>query len=205
MCIGQAKAAMESKESQSKTPDGRPGGGDRVKAATDTHTPRGKKTEPKGFSYSRELQNKGMKTEVVDQKQGIVSVSGEGYKYNDQAAGITTIYPTRTDGISDGLKGSDLEKVNLSESKYIDLSNFNEKNPNPHNAAATREAKRLGYPSNHAHVTAASSPDRVKNFLTISEKDHQKSGIDGVIVKRYGNSGGVQSKDRVIRLYTKKS
>jgi len=155
-------------------------------------------------SYTRELEKKGLKTDIVDPKQGTVRISGEGYKYTDQSAGLTTIYPTKTDGVNDGIKAAELKKVNLNEAKYIDLSSFTKNKPNPHNIVATSEAKRLGHKADYAHLTPASDPIRVKNFLTLSEKAHSKEGIQGVIIKRYGNNAGVRSSNRIIRLYTKK-
>lgn len=153
-------------------------------------------------SFTQELQAKGMQTRIVDQKQGIVSIEGEGFKYKDQATGLTSIYPTKQDAIADGIPENDLQPAKINRQNFIDLSTFDGKTKNPHNAFATVEAKKQGHPSNYAHLTSTSDQTRVKNFLQLSREQNERRGVKGVIVKRYGNSGGERTKERVVRLYT---
>ncbi len=156
---------------------------------------------PSKHSFTKELQQHGMQTRLVDQKQGIVSIDGEGYKHTDKATGLTSIYPTKADGVADGIAEKDLKPTRINRANFIDLSSFG-KEKNPHNAFVTAAAKNQGHASNYAHLTPTSSPDRVKNFLTIAKERNSERDIKGVIVKRFGNSKGERTKERIVRLYT---
>jgi len=152
--------------------------------------------------YSRELKDRGFEAKIENQKQGVVALSGEGYQYTDNKTNLTSIYPNRADAIADGIAEEKLKPVALNDTRFIDLSSFSKNNPNPHNANATMEAKKQGFPATHAHLTHTSSPDRVKNFLTLAQDRNQPLGIKGVVVKRFGNMDGKNTKERVVRLYT---
>jgi hypothetical protein len=152
--------------------------------------------------YSKELGKKGLQVSMENKKQGVVSLTGDAYSYKDPSSGLTSLYPTRSDALQDGVPEVDLQKTRLDNTQFIDLSSFGEDNPNPHNVHATREAQRLGKESDYAHVTGTSSPDRVKNFLELSKSRNEAYGIKGVMVKRFGNVDGAKSKERIIRLYT---
>jgi hypothetical protein len=148
---------------------------------------------------SRGLAGRGMNVEVENYKQGVVSVSGEAYKFDDPKTGLSTLYPQRHDGIRDGVPDDQLEKVTLDGSRYIDMSAFSKDNPNPHNFNAMQEAKRQGKEINYGYVNQSSPPQKVKNFFELSGKRNSAYGIDGVIIKRQANDAS----GSVIRLYSR--
>lgn len=168
------------------------------------------KNDPSATKYSQEKQNtivppfsqnlsgKGFKVEPINQKQGVVSVSGEAFKYQDKKTGMTTYYPTRTEAIQDGVPEKKLERVDLKEAQFIDLSTFGKFNPNPHNFNAMQESKKKGKDINFAYVNKASPPQKVKNFLDVSRVRNQAIGIQGVIVERQAIKGS----DPIIRMYS---
>lgn len=155
-------------------------------------------SEPSIPQFSNDLNKKGLQVDMVNQKQGIVSVSGEAYQYNDPKTGLTSIYPTQLEAYQDGAPEAKLEKVNLDNAQFIDLSTFDKHNLNPHNFNAMEESKAQGKKLNHAFVNAYSHPDRIKNFLEVSKSRNEALGIKGVIAKRQGT----QTSDHSIRLYT---
>lgn len=167
----------------------------------ETPTQQAPNSQPTTPSFTRELRQKGMTTDVIDKNQGIVQVSGEAWKHKDPATGMTSIYPSKEDATLDGVKADDLIPTKLDRAQFIDLSAFDKK-PNPHNVFVTKQATQQGLKSDYAHVTPTSSPDRVKHFLELSKKRNQEQQIKGVIVKRFGNAGGERSTKRVIRFYT---
>lgn len=185
---------------EQETPN--PGGGNTPGSkARETTTQQSSPPPPITPSFTRELRRKGITTDVVDRDQGIVQVSGEAWKHKDPKTGMTSIYPTKEEALVDGIKTDDLIPTKLDRAQFIDLSSFDKK-PNPHNVFATKQAKEQGLPSDYAHLTPTSSPDRVQHFLELSKKRNQEQQIKGVIVKRFGNSGGERSKERVLRFYT---
>jgi hypothetical protein len=148
--------------------------------------------------FSGDLNKKGLQVQTVNQKQGIVSVSGEAYQYNDPKSGLTSLYPTRIEANQDGIADEKLNRVQLDKAQFIDLSTFNKQNPNPHNYNAMQEARKRGKELHYAHITSYSHPERVHNFLDVSRSRNEALGVKGVIVKRQGK----KTSDNIIRLYT---
>lgn len=149
-------------------------------------------------NLSRSLGSRGMNVQMENYKQGVVSVSGEAYRHDDPKTGLTTLYPQRHDAIRDGVPDDQLQKVTLDGNRYIDMSAFSKDNPNPHNFNAMQEAKRQGKEINYGYVNQSSPPQKVKQFLDLSDKRNAAYGIDGVIVRRQGKD----SSDHIIRLYS---
>ena len=151
--------------------------------------------------FSKGLAGKGFAVEPMNSKQGVVAVTGEAYKYEDKRSGLTTYYPTQMEGIQDGVPEGKLERVELNQEQFIDLSSFGKKNPNPHNFNAMQESKSKGKDLDYAFVTKSSPPQKVKNFLELSKTRNEAYGIQGVIVERQAKQGS----DPVIRMYSHKS
>ncbi|QQG40569.1 MAG: hypothetical protein HYV37_03300 [Candidatus Levyibacteriota bacterium] len=148
--------------------------------------------------FSQKLANKGLRVEPINQKQGVVSVTGEAFKYQDNKTGMTSYYPTRTEAIQDGVPDKKLEKVNLQDAQFIDLSSFGKFNPNPHNFNAMQESKKKGKELNYAFINKSSPPQKVRNFLDMAKERNSAYGIQGVIVERQAAKGS----DPVIRMYS---
>lgn len=151
--------------------------------------------------FSMKLAGKGFEIEPINQKQGVVAVSGQAFKYDDKKNGLTSYYPTQAEAMQDGISPKNLEQVHLKDAQFIDLSTFNKMNPNPHNFNAMQEAKKLKKPINYAYVDKASTPQKVKNFLEMSKKRNEAYGIEGVIVERQAQKGS----SSVVRIYKHKS
>jgi len=151
--------------------------------------------------FSKSLEGRGLQVTMENHKQGVVSLSGDAYRFDDSKSGLTSIYPTRLEAIQDGIPEEKLEKTRLNENKYIDLSSFNKDNPNPHNFNAMQESKRRGFDIGHAYINESSPPEKIKHFLEVSRPRNEAYGIDGVIVKRQGE----QTSDHIIRMYSHKS
>ncbi len=151
--------------------------------------------------FSQTLNGRGLRVNAENEKQGVVSVTGDAYKYEDNKTGLTSIYPSRLDAIQDGGPEEKLQNIALQNEQFIDLSSFGKTNPNPHNFNAMQESKRQGRQLNYAHITPNSPPERVQHFLEMSKKRNEAFGIKGVIVQRQAANGD----DPVIRLYSHKS
>lgn len=151
--------------------------------------------------FSMKLAGKGFEIEPINQKQGVVSVSGQAFRHEDKKSGLTSYYPTQSEAMQDGISPKNLEQVHLKDAQFIDLSTFNKVNPNPHNFNAMQEAKKLKKPINYAYVDKASPPQKVKNFLELSKKRNEAYGIEGVIVERQSQKGS----GSVVRMYKHKS
>lgn len=108
--------------------------------------------------FSQELAGRGLQVQVENAKQGIISVSGEAYAHHNKQTGLTSIYPTRLDAISDGIQENQLQKVQLKDEQFIDLSSFNKRNPNPHHLNAMEEARRQGKALNYAYLQPIAAP-----------------------------------------------
>lgn len=147
----------------------------------------------KSGAYITSFTNSGFSTAIVDKPKGIVTVGGKGFRYADKKYGLSYIYPTKEDALASGLTERDIEETNLPKRKYIDLSQFNNRE-NPHNALATQTAINAGKPSNYAHVTPRSDPQRIKHFLEITKEKNETLGIEGLLVKRFDNFGDQRSK-----------
>lgn len=148
--------------------------------------------------FSKSISAKGIETEVTNAKQGVVSLKGEGYQHDNRKTGLSTIYPSRFDAVQDGVPETQLQRVNLENDQFIDLSSFNKKNPNPHNFNAMQESKRDGKELDYAYITESSPPQKVKQFLDVSKARNKAFGIKGVIVQRQAQQGT----DPIIRIYT---
>ena len=151
--------------------------------------------------FSQNLASRGMQVRMENNKQGIVSLSGDAYRYDDPKTGLISTYPNRLEAINDGVPEEKLNKVNLQESRYIDLSSFNMSNPNPHSFNAMQESKKQGFDIGHAYIDESSPPAKVQNFLEVARSRNEAFGIHGVIVKRQGKN----TSDHIIRMYSHKS
>ena len=158
-----------------------------------TVTPNAQKTR-----FARTLEGRGLNVQTENAKQGIVTISGEAYKNEDKQTGLTSYYPSRMEAVQDGVSEDKLETVQLEEARFIDLSTFSKKNPNPHHYNALQESQKQGKGISYAYVTKSSPPEKVKNFLDVSQKRNDAFGIKGVIVERHGQ----KSASPVIRMYS---
>ncbi len=165
---------------------------------TDIHP--AKSSQP-ASPFSQVLTNRGLDVKSENQKQGVVKVSGDVYKYDDPKTGLTAYYPTRMEAVQDGAPENKLEKVKLDQNRFIDLSGFHKKNPNPHNYNAMQESRKRGKNMNYAYINELSPPQRIKQFLEVSKERNETYGIQGVIVQRQGN----QTSDHIIRMYSYKT
>lgn len=151
--------------------------------------------------FSQSLSGKGLVIETENPKQGVVSVTGDTYKYEDKKSGLSSYYPTRLEAVADGVPEDKLQKVSFDHQQFIDLSSFGKNNPNPHNFNAMEEAKRQGKELNYAFINKASPPQKVKHFLELSKVRNEAYGVQGVIVERQAKNGT----DPIIRIYSHKS
>lgn len=152
-------------------------------------------------SFATNLINKGFNVSQENAKQGIVSVSGNAYKYEDKRTGLTTYYPTVTEAIQDGIPESKLNHIELKQTPFIDLSSFDKTNPNPHNFNAMQESKKLGKEIDFAYINKNSKPEKIKNFLELSHTRNEAYGVKGVIAEKFNNNG----KDKIVRMYSHKN
>lgn len=149
-------------------------------------------------TFSKNISGQGLKVSMENPKQGVVAVSGTAYKYEDKKSGLTSIYPNRTEAIQDGVPEEKLNKINLDKSRFIDLSTFSAKNPNPHNYNAMQESQKAGHDISYAFINESAPPIKVKHFLDVARARNDAYGIRGVIVKRQGKN----TSDQIIRMYT---
>lgn len=169
--------------------------------ASESYTQYSKKNTPYHRTpFAQVLTGRGFNIEMENSRQGVVAVTGEAYKYDDSKTGLTSIYPTRLEAIQDGVPDQKLEPINLEQDRFIDLSSFNKKNPNPHNYNAIQEAKKRGKDIRYAYIDKSSPPQTVKNFMQVSQDRNSAFGIKGVIVERQGS----QTSDHIIRMYSYK-
>lgn len=151
-------------------------------------------------SFSKKLEGRGLRVQTENANQGIVAISGEAYKYEDRQAGLTSYYPTRLEAVQDGVPENKIETVQLEEERFIDLSTFSKKKPNPHHYNALQESQKQGKGISYAYISKSSPPEKVKNFLDVSKKRNEAFGIKGVIIERHGN----KTASPVIRMYSYK-
>ena len=149
-------------------------------------------------TFSKNISGQGLKVSMENPKQGVVAVSGTAYKYEDKKSGLTSIYPNRTGAIQDGAPEDKLNKINLDKSRFIDLSSFSSKNPNPHNYNAMKESQKAGHDIGYAFINESAPPVKVKHFLDVAKARNDAYGIRGVIVRRQGKN----TSDQIIRMYT---
>lgn len=168
---------------------------------TDPYKQKPSNGNAKQSRFSEALAGKGLQIESQNEKQGVVSVSGNAYRYEDKKSGLVSYYPTRLEAIEDGISEDKLERVSFDNKQFIDLSSFGKTNPNPHNFNAMEESKRKGKELNYAFITQSSPPKKVKNFLEIAQKRNDAIGVSGVIVERQAKNGT----DPVIRMYSHKN
>ena len=154
--------------------------------------------------FTKEIQQKGVDAALVNQQQGLVKINNaKGVAYTDQKTGLTTKYFSQEDALRDGRKKAELRPTTIA-GNVIDASTFSMTHPSPHNKYVTQKAKQMGLKVN-PHITGMSSEDRVNSFLDLGKDKFQQDGISGVMVKRYGNNNGIQTKSRIIRIYTKEN
>jgi hypothetical protein len=146
---------------------------------------------PRSFvgSFNREMKRKGFNTEMVNKKQGIVSVEGTGYTYNDKKNGVSYTYLSKKDALATGISENQITETALPKRNYVDLSQF-KKGENPFNAEATKKAMSMGYDSDYAHVTRRSDAGRIKRHLELNKEKFTELGINGVISKHFDNHNG---------------
>ncbi len=159
------------------------------------------KRNTKPTPFAEILAGKGFDVQTENPKQGVVTISGEGYQYDDKKNGLTSIYPTRLEAIQDGVPEQKLTAVNLEQDRFIDLSSFNKRNANPHNYNAMQESQKRGKEINYAYINESSPPQKVRHFLDVSASRNNAFGIKGVIVQRHG----VKTSDPIIRMYSNKN
>lgn len=186
------------KETEETSAGGSSGSGTDSSSSSYTHS---QKNNSKPSPFTEVLTGRGFQVESENPKQGVVAISGEAYKYDDNKTGLTSIYPTRLEAIQDGVPEKKLETVNLEQDRFIDLSSFKGKNANPHNYNAMQESQKRGKEINYAYINEFSPPQRVKHFLEVSQKRNDAFGIQGVIVQRHG----AKSSDPIIRMYSYKN
>ncbi len=180
-------------------PTNDPSGGS--SSSNGSYTQYSKRNVQQQTPFAKVLTGRGFQIESENSKQGIVAVSGEAYKYDDNKSGLTSIYPTRLEALQDGVPEQGLETIQLDQDRFIDLSSFNKRNPNPHNYNAMQESQKRGKGISYAYVNASSPAQKVKHFLEVSEKRNTALGIQGVIVERHG----AKSSDPIIRMYSYKN
>ncbi len=178
--------------------NGKNNGSQQSSGTTQTNDSNSSNTIP---PFSTTLNRKGFQIETENQKQGVVSITGNGYKYEDKKTGLTSIYPTRLEAIQDGVPENKLQNVSLQNEQFIDLSSFNRHNPNPHSLNVMQEAKKQGKAMNYGFVNESSPPDKIKHFLELSKKRNEAYGVQGVIVQRQARKGS----EPIVRMYSHKS
>ncbi len=152
-------------------------------------------------SISSNLSKQGYQVNMENKHQGIVSVSGTGYAYDNPKTGLTAIYTSRNDAVQDGALQKDIRTVQLNNEQFIDPSQFKNDRVDPHNLVIDQEAKKMNRNPEASYLSVTNSPERTSNFLELTKERNESLGVKGVMVNRYGAMGG---KDRIIRLYTDK-
>ena len=180
------------------------GDGGGITSGAGTGTKRANNFAPKEDtlpSFTEVMQGKGLTTQVIDKQKGMVSVSGKMYSYKDPKTGLSSLYPTRSDGLIDGIPEDQLKAKNISGMKVIDPSLLGSRK-NPYNAVVTRNAQKLGKGSKFGHITLTSDPTRVKHYLDLSKEKRVGDNVSGVAIKRWGNFGGERTKEQIVRIFT---
>jgi hypothetical protein len=152
-------------------------------------------------AFSTSLTQKGFQVDQENIGQGIVSISGSAYKYEDGKNGLSVYYPTLNEAMQDGIAEDKLKKIDLNNQSFIDLSLFNKSNPNPHNFNAMEESRKRGKELNFAHINRSSPPNKIKNFLEVSQNRNDAFGINGVIAERQAKDGS----NSIVRIYSHKN
>jgi hypothetical protein len=188
------KSKTEDKGDGDKKPDV-PGTG--ISAVNDSLQPK-EKALP---SFTEVMQGKGLTTQIIDKQKGMVLVSGKMYSYKDEKTGLQSLYPTRADGLIDGIPEDKLKTKDVTGLKVIDPSLLGSRK-NPYNSIVTQKALALGKSSKYGHITLTADPTRVKNYLDLSKEKRTTDGVRGVAIKRYGNFGGERTKEQIVRIFT---
>jgi hypothetical protein len=152
-------------------------------------------------SFTEVMHGKGLTTQIIDKQKGMVTVSGKMYSYKDEKTGLQSLYPTRADGLIDGIPEDKLKTKDVSGLKVIDPSLLGSRK-NPYNSIVTQKALALGKSSKYGHITLTADPTRVKNYLDLSKEQRSTDGVRGVAIKRYGNFGGERTKEQIVRIFT---
>lgn len=152
--------------------------------------------------FSKSFRKKGFFTKTMDEEQGIVSLTGEGYGYYDSQNDLTYLYPSKNDVTNSGLSLSDTRPTKITREPYIDLS-FYPSGGNPHNAPATKRAIEQGKGSDYAHIKHNSEPKFVKGHMEMNQERFEQLGVKGVIIERFDNIGGKRSLKPTQRLVMK--
>lgn len=148
--------------------------------------------------YSKEFRSKGFGVSKQDANNGVYAVSGKAYSYYDSKNNLSHTFSSRKDALDSGYSGNEIRTVSISKRNVVDLSHF--KKENPHNTTATKQAQKLGFPSNYAHVTKRSDPIRVKHNLEMNKNTFSKLGVEGYMTKHYDNPDGSKSKRPTTRI-----
>lgn len=150
-------------------------------------------------AFSKQLQSSGINTEVVNKKQGLVKVQGQGYSYTDKKSGLTTTYLSKSDALSSGKKETELKTTKINH-LVVDHSYFNKDNPIPYgNEAIAKTNNGLKIKSYLGHMNY---PERVKEYLDLSKEDLQKNKAKGLLMKQYDTPENMRSKKKTLRIYS---
>lgn len=149
--------------------------------------------------FSKDVNDLGMKTTVVDKQKGIIHVKGTGYSYTDRQSGLTTTYISKDDALSSGRKESELKPAEINH-RIVDHSYFNKDNPIPYGAEAIRNSKNAF--STKSYLGQVSYPKRVKEYLDLSKEDLKENKANGLLMKQYDAPGGVRINKKTLRIYS---
>lgn len=150
-------------------------------------------------AFSQQLQSSGINTQVVNKKQGLVKVEGQGYSYTDKKSGLITTYLSKSEALSSGKRENELKTAKINH-LVVDHSYFNKDNPIPYGTEAiTKSNKGLKMKSYLGHMNY---PQRIKEYLDLSKEDLQKSNVKGLLMKQYDTPGGMRLKKKTLRIYS---
>lgn len=150
-------------------------------------------------AFSQQLQSSGINTQLVNKKQGLVKVQGQGYSYTDKTSGLTTTYLSKSDALSSGKRENELKTTKINH-LVVDHSYFNKDNPIPYGTEAIAKSnKGLKMKSYLGHMNY---PERVKEYLDLSKEDLHKSNVKGLLMKQYDTPVGMRSKKKTLRIYS---
>ncbi len=152
--------------------------------------------------FSREAKENGLKTEVINKKQGIVKIKGDGYSYSDPRSGLAITYLSKTDAIASGRRESELKPVKI-DHNIMDHSYFNKENPSSYHEYALSKAKKDGLRIN-SYLAHASNPQPIKEFLDLTQADFEQKQVKGMLMKQYDTTKSNQAKFRTLRIYSNK-
>lgn len=149
--------------------------------------------------FAKEINNHGIKTQVIDKKQGIIHMKGTGYSYTDHNSGLTTTYISKEDALSSGRKEHELKPSKI-DHRIVDHSYFNKDYPIPYGAEAIKNSKK-GYTA-RSYLGSVNHPKRVKEYLDLSREDLRKNNATGLLMKQFDTPGDEIATKKTIRIYS---